>query len=392
MIVIGAAGAIKLSDVARFEHALQKWSIVPGASARSLSLVIPLIEVGIASAWIVCWRRRGVLVSAVLLLMAFTAAMALEWMLATPPNCAYLGLRWEYFDRMDDARIGILRNVALIGMLAAAIRGAGRGSAARRDERAPRASAERHAEAARGFTLTELLVVLAVVALLSAFALHGLRQSRVSARASVALSDLRQHAANMLSYTGDYAGMFPWFTDPFRTIPVCNPAMNECVNMGYWDAVHRWNMPLAAAYYGGNHLHPSFYPPGFVEEEWNGFTPNITRYLYSSAFITDWRFWDPSQRVLDGSQLRATALNEVRWPSAKTLLVCSYPYGDTSTVGLWSAAKNAYPMSLTDGHAEQVAPDRLEMPYRGSSNVEGASWLGYPGMSTLMGVRGRDVR
>jgi prepilin-type N-terminal cleavage/methylation domain-containing protein len=54
------------------------------------------------------------------------------------------------------------------------------------------------------FTLIELLLVVAIVALLVAILLPGLKEARRSGRAAVCLSNLRQHAIGTQSYAGDY--------------------------------------------------------------------------------------------------------------------------------------------------------------------------------------------
>lgn len=244
---------------------------------------------------------------------------------------------------------------------------------------------------AAAFTLVEVLAVVLVVALLLTLTMHGLSRSRVAGRETVSLSNLRQHAANFTSYTSDSGGFFPWFTDPERAVNVCNPARAVCAELRYWHACDRWNIPFASAYYSGNHLDPSFYPPGFVDEEWQGFTPNITRYLYSYTFLSDWRFWDPAQRLEDKSQWRATKAAEVKFASSKTLLTCSYPLGYEEGAGQWNSSREAYLMGFVDGHAESVSVNRLTRPYRGSAWPGGMSWLTIPGMTTQLGVRGRDV-
>ncbi len=243
---------------------------------------------------------------------------------------------------------------------------------------------------AAAFTLTEVLAVVLVVALLLTLTLHGLSRSRVASRETVSLSNLRQHAANFTSYTSDSGGYFPWFTSPDGPVRVCNPARNACAELAYWDACDRWNMPLAPAHYNGNHLDPSFYPPGFVNEEWQGFTPNITRYLYPHVFLSEWKYWDRTQRLEGSSQWRATKSSEVVFASAKALVVCSYPYPGESVAG--APTSKTVSMAFVDGHAEAVEEERQGTPYTGSVWPDGMSWKTVPGMTTEMGVRGRDIK
>lgn len=60
-----------------------------------------------------------------------------------------------------------------------------------------------------GFTLTELLVSIAIVALLVAALLPALQQGRVQARRAVCLSNLRQVACALHSYAADNADRIP---------------------------------------------------------------------------------------------------------------------------------------------------------------------------------------
>jgi prepilin-type N-terminal cleavage/methylation domain-containing protein len=60
-----------------------------------------------------------------------------------------------------------------------------------------------------GFTLVELLVVIAVIALLAAILFPVFAQAREKARQASCLSNLKQIGAEMLMYTDDYDGRFP---------------------------------------------------------------------------------------------------------------------------------------------------------------------------------------
>jgi prepilin-type N-terminal cleavage/methylation domain-containing protein/prepilin-type processing-associated H-X9-DG protein len=62
----------------------------------------------------------------------------------------------------------------------------------------------------RGFSLVELLVVIAVLALLAGIIIPAMAISLETARAATCSSNLRQLAAAALSYAGDHCGEFPW--------------------------------------------------------------------------------------------------------------------------------------------------------------------------------------
>ena len=76
-----------------------------------------------------------------------------------------------------------------------------------------------------GFTLIELLVVIAIIAILAALLLPALAAAREKARRASCLSNLRQMAIALESYTSDYNGYFPcWSGWGGPTgLTVCNP-------------------------------------------------------------------------------------------------------------------------------------------------------------------------
>lgn len=61
----------------------------------------------------------------------------------------------------------------------------------------------------KAFTLIELLVVIAIISILAAILFPAFAQAREAAKATANLSNLKQYALAMISYTGDYDDVLP---------------------------------------------------------------------------------------------------------------------------------------------------------------------------------------
>ena len=88
-----------------------------------------------------------------------------------------------------------------------------------------------------GFTLVELLVVVAIIAVLIAILLPSMRKAREAARTVVCQSNLRQQMLLLIQYTADDRGYFPityatyrkqfWAESTYRQVfgkPATSPA------------------------------------------------------------------------------------------------------------------------------------------------------------------------
>lgn len=74
-------------------------------------------------------------------------------------------------------------------------------------------------EARRGFTLIEVLVALAIVAILMSILLPALGAVREAGRSAVCLSNLRQAALACLTYADENRGVGPAIGEPYGTWP-----------------------------------------------------------------------------------------------------------------------------------------------------------------------------
>ena len=80
-----------------------------------------------------------------------------------------------------------------------------------------RASGTRPRITLKGFTLTELLIVITIILVLAALSFFGIARIRSAARGATCTSNLRQVGTAMLSYASDNSGQLPPLED--RTKP-----------------------------------------------------------------------------------------------------------------------------------------------------------------------------
>jgi len=95
----------------------------------------------------------------------------------------------------------------------------------------------------RGFTLVELLVVIAVIAILAALLLPALNRAKLAADSAVCRSNLRQQEIGLAVYASDF-GAYP----PYYSGPAPSPQLE------YW-------MERLSSYVGGDKWPARNYPP-----------------------------------------------------------------------------------------------------------------------------------
>lgn len=117
MAVLLLAAIGKLLDMPAFIADLHTWSLLPARLVLLIGLIIPIVELTIATAWLLGVMRRVSVISAIALLSVFTSAYFAHIIFAQPPNCnCFLAIRkFQHNDSM--AYVTIVRNFGLIFML-----------------------------------------------------------------------------------------------------------------------------------------------------------------------------------------------------------------------------------------------------------------------------------
>lgn len=234
------------------------------------------------------------------------------------------------------------------------------------------------------FTLVELLVVIAVIAVLSALLFPVLARERESARSSACQSNLRQIGTAFSAYLSDYDETYPADeSDPFL-----------------WMG-RRWRWPLQRYLVmsgrrasPGDPLVAEGYTPGILlcpsddtaREKWDS-----TSYAYSAAFyhdpedvnrMTDTRaLWDP--KAAAEFPVAPQTASDVRFPAQKAL--CGEwlaNHTGPAEASWWDAERRgSHNYVFADGHAESVPAQALRPTANGMPDIN----------VTLNGVAGRDV-
>lgn len=389
MVVVGAAGALKLFDLPDFRADLATWNLIPEVWKSALAVLVPIVEVGLSLMWLLDVGRGPAIRAVTIVLIAFSGAYVAHLLFAERPSCGCLGkvLAFEH-GRQQDVFL-LTRNAVLIALTIYGARRVSTNHTAKPEAVLPGS----RTHAARGFTLVELILVVVLVVILVAISLPSLGRVRAEARRAVSLSNLRGHGQILTTYTSDWNDRWPYFTTPgaFKSVVRNGDAIAATVD--YFGAHSVWNIALAQQYYAGNHRSDSFFPPGFRERGWTGSTPEaLTPYYLPCAFIASADYWNVLTRS-GPAQWRPTKHADVVFPAAKCLLFSMFPY---MSQGPTNRPKTAGPESewlMVDGSADKVLATSISPGMRGGDGkwpgaVHGIPWP--PAMHTIDGVRGRD--
>ena len=189
----------------------------------------------------------------------------------------------------------------------------------------------------RGFSLSELLVVVAVIALLSAVLFPVFAQAREAARRTTCLSNLRQLVTAHHLYVQDYDEVLPaWFL----------PGTNALVT---------WPAHLRGYYRDWWILHQGFVPPTEMIRP-----PCVADYaLLAWGPTGDGSSYDPHSRWPGsvwraGEAPRPMRLAEVRRPAETAQFADGFTCIEATAIDS-QHGNNALQVAFVDGHARRVS-------------------------------------
>lgn len=389
MIVLLVSALGKLVDLGAFRASLDSWTLIPERLFAPMTIAVPLIELMVATAWIVGLHRRAASWFAAGMIVTFTATYAAHLQWASPPECNCFGLIVSYEGGQMLSKNLLARNTVLLGMLAVAgILSFVQQMLVRKQPTTKRT--EVRCASASGFTLLELLLVIALIAILIGIILPHLAGARDVARSVNALSMVRGHGQVMQVYSVDYAGYYPVVLH--RDEPTTLRAGGrEFVAGSYWHADFMWRYALVDQYYDGMIAHGSFFPPGATFGGDSG-----TAFRYTESFLAIADFWDTTTRT-DRSQWRAVPAANTAYPSKKGLVTSwANQQPVPGQVGsYWTPQNMTQDTAFADGSAKSVkTSDFLPWMQTGEGDYPGrvTTPFGWPVLHTLHGAQGRDVK
>ncbi len=173
------------------------------------------------------------------------------------------------------------------------------------------------------FTLIELLVVIAVIALLISILLPALGQAREAARRVKCLSNLKQTAMGIVTYSNDYASWTPInYETPTHVFPIPRKAIPRSTQgIDWWHRLGGklvdWGknqIPNAAWVDNGSYITSTqvFYCPSFTSIKpsgWWSVNHNSAGAVNASYW---WEFWNPDEFTDPTHPVRANGLGTSR--------------------------------------------------------------------------------
>jgi prepilin-type N-terminal cleavage/methylation domain-containing protein len=212
-----------------------------------------------------------------------------------------------------------------------------------------------------GFTITEILVSVSVIALLLALAAPGVAGAQANARATQSAGNLRQLLIMLDQYVTEQRDVYPsvivgryYFTDQPELYVVPT----------YWQSTRVWPSMINMASQFRD-TRSVFLSPGSprLRDEYGW----PTSYEYSHSFVAQPATWQP-QATPDPGYLKPVRRSQVAFPSSKAVMwdaEVSYIRRELRMQGVDIA--EPIPMGMGDGSSHQRSPasarDATESPF-----------------------------
>lgn len=382
------AGVMKLSSLYEFRTTVDViiaqalgGTPAPLALIRDLTTAtLPALEIAVGLSMILLsGRPRLPAVAACLLLLGFSGILALLFRMDAPPRCGCFG-SWELLrsDAKSSAAFGLMRNTGflLIAGWLAWDRKEGRGTCG---TPAPSGRSTRRLGASPpGFTLVELIVVIAIVALLIAIVLPALGHAKRSGKSAERLSAMRQCLAATTQYTDAAAGYLPYLATPGAPDLGVFPDgdWGDRLPPSYFRGQSQlWPTALLAHGIDLSHL-PSTSRPGTGPER------VYTYFWMTHAAVAQPKYWLHGDPPNNPSLFSGVRLSGATFPSAKGLI------GFVGWTAQEAESLSAWEVGMADGSAALRSvhdpPLQVDGPYRPFGAVD------WRVLTTLEGIRGRD--
>lgn len=302
---------------------------------RIVAACVVAWEVLLGAALICGIHTRRASLAAMGTMAVFSAALLYLASRSDAPGCSCFGPLGIARRAGIDVWFGLARNVAILIALAWLWRGGESrvgpiGGQRGRRGRSRGPGLDEPPAGARGFTLVELLCVIAVVCLVLSFTIPALRSARREAMLTAGLSTQRQLLAGLSLYALDHDAQLPFLAR--RGDPLSGLGSSEGAGRLEWDGFFRdqsrhWHTLVNPGYVGlpteALAIPASL---GAIEAFGSGPEPvlwGVRYHLTHTAFAAPALWHEPllDSPTLDASLLRGMRLSDVNAPAQKGLLI-----------------------------------------------------------------------
>ncbi|MGQ0628386.1 MAG: prepilin-type N-terminal cleavage/methylation domain-containing protein [Phycisphaerales bacterium] len=245
----------------------------------------------------------------------------------------------------------------------------------------------------RAFTLVEILLAVAVIAVIVAIAIPALSNTQQRRMELKGIATVRSHAGVLASYAGDFRDMLPYVMDPDKSHSTVHSARSGLTESGrYFEAYLLWHIALADAYYDGN-LSPELFVVPWAHPALRAQPAAAhTSYFLPCVFGAHAEYWNTKTRLEGTGQLVPVRSADAATP-AKKVVVTAVGLGD-----LYPGTKGQTIIAaMLDGSVPDLRMGDLSHPLgytrgdgTGANSIHFDPW---PLMlHTVDGIRGRDIR